>query len=569
MRDYSSSASTSKEVQNLKAANDATIPHFQAHNYCIEDVFASRPLMRVPPYQRSYSWGVREATTLLNDVLQSYEAGRPHFLGAMVLVQRSQSEFDLIDGQQRLTTLSILAAIIRDLDPDSQIGERLAEFLYNEQGGYYRLQLNHFDLKFFEDVILRDGATLKLEDESAKDIVSESRLHIIENALALQKSLKRFTESERAQIANHLLTECLFVIVVVPDSDSGARVFRVLNTRGKQPNDHDILKSELFELAKLSDEDAAIFGRLWSEYEIRLGGSAFDDLLRQIRTIYDPSGRDEFITGFKSSVIVHHDPLDFLQKILPRYVDACRQIDSANVLFRKSASQINSYLRHLATLDHNGWRAPALKYLVDGKEDGKQAELFFAGLERLGFYLQFAVTDRGARMRRYRRVIDVLPAEDLLFEDDGPFALSDEEIARLRERLSGRFPNYMQRKSLAFKLNSLLPGGEQLPFQEEPTLEHILPRNPPAESDWMEAWPSPQERYDIADTIGNFALLSRDQNQSADRLDYAQKRKIYFKGRRAQYALTRHVKSYKEWTREAVTLRTEKLVDLLISAWDF
>ena len=91
----------------------------RAQESSVRAIFAPGERLQMPPYQRSYSWETREANELLGDLIDSVKTGTPHFVGAIVLIHGAENGvLEIVDGQQRLTTLTILLAVLRDLEPD-------------------------------------------------------------------------------------------------------------------------------------------------------------------------------------------------------------------------------------------------------------------------------------------------------------------------------------------------------------------------------------------------------------------------------------------------------------------
>jgi hypothetical protein len=189
----------------------------------------------------------------------------------------------------------------------------------------------------------------------------------------------------------------------VDDRDGGYKVFRVLNTRGKEPNAHDIIKTDLFERAGFNVDEADAQSRTWAEHEALLGGSGFDDLLRQIRFIHDRSNKGDLISGYRKSNLGRMSPRTFLGTILPEYVSAYSQIRRGEIKLAGRSEEVNRFLTHLRTLDHHMWRAPALKFLVEFRNAPDMAPDFFRHLERIGFLMQLVVLNREQRNKRYRR----------------------------------------------------------------------------------------------------------------------------------------------------------------------
>lgn len=534
-------------------------------------LFAPGEALCMPPYQRSYSWTDREALELFSDLRESTETGTPHFVGAIVLVRTDAGgALEIVDGQQRLTTLTILLAALRDLETDPAHADALHSYIGDPpnkmlgEAARWRLTLNHIDGPFFLENIQQRGSTLTLENESGE---SDSQGRMTGNALAFLKELRGMNDSERRALAEVVCHRCGLVRVTVSDRDQGYKVFRVLNTRGKEPNAHDIIKTDLFEKANFSVEEADHYARGWLEHEARLGGGAFDDLLQQIRFLFDKSPKGSLVNGFRKAVLQRVDVRTFLDDLLPRYVEAYEEITTGKVDLGDVTEAVQGKLNQLRALDARNWRAPAIKFLVDRRENPAKAPEFFDNLERLGYVLQLIVPERDQRNKRYRRVIDAIDNDKQLFSNSGPFAISRDEARKVRDRLLGRFGTFGQRRSMALRLNAALEDGEMLAPDADATVEHVLPRNVSEDSFWLTVWPDAKKRRDQADTLGNFVLLPRVLNQQADRLDFRQKTAIYFSGDETPFALTRDLKDLQSWTPDVVRKRTERLAEILAGAW--
>ena len=534
----------------------------------IRDLLEPGRTFRIPAYQRSYSWHESDAVALVNDLIDAYDDARSHFLGAIVTVETNiKFHFEIADGQQRLTTLSMIMACLRDNILDRSVSEQIHTALCDDVTvGGWRLTLNHVDAPFFRNLLQRRGATA-FADALTSEIQSHQLLR--DNLLAIRELILTLSQRDRLGLSQFVADRCPIVHVQVESRDVGYKVFQVLNTRGRQPSAHDILKTELFERAKLTSEEADLVARAWTNYEARLGAKDFDDLLRQIRSLHDRQMRGDFVTGFCQSVLAVIPPRDFLQVQLPRHVDAFLELRSGQINLSREMPAVNAHLARLRSLEHTGWRAPALQFLVMHDRDADAAREFFCDLERLAFTLQLVITDREVRARRYRRVADDVVSDHQLFASDGALSLSLEEREKFSQRLLGRFGSVSQRRALALKLNSLFPDGESLESDSDATVEHILPRNPGDSSDWVQIWPDLAERRELCDTLGNFCLLAKSDNQKADRLDFLAKRDQIFRqtGGSGSFALTRDAARYEKWTPEIVKARTSRLCDLLIQDW--
>lgn len=543
----------------------------------VRELFPGTGDLRVPPFQRGFSWTEREVRALLSDLITAFEGQNTYFLGAIVVIQtRPKSRTDVVDGQQRLTTLTMMLAVLRDLAVSSDAQSRLHRYVAQDKPTImttaffpekpkYQLTLNHHDNTFFEQHVQERDATNHVESLDISQL-AESEQGMVRAIGFIRDAMLEMSPESRSRFATWLTDQVSFVRVRVTEHNLGYRVFLGLNGRGLPLADHDILKSILIEQSGLAGAKAMQQSDRWMDYSRRIGSAAFGDLLKQIRWLYDRQSRGEFIDGLVYALKPRVNISEFLQTVLPRFVDAYE----AAVLGRydriepgPSARRSLSFLR---AMDHVQWRALALYGLYEFGEDADRIARFMSRLERLANFLQHAVSDRETRQRRYRRVQDALDA-GAADDQESPFDLSSADQQKFLARLSGRFGNFKQRRGLALRLNAILTTSELVEPEDDATLEHILPRAVPPDSEWAVLWPDQADREELTDSLGNFTLLPHSENQGADRADYDAKLEIYFRPGARVFGLSRDLKSIKSWTPAAVRERRDRHVALLAREW--
>lgn len=539
----------------------------RAQESTLADLLCNGMEMAMPPYQRSYSWEANEAQALLSDLQDVSESNEKHFIGAIVLV-KDGDRFLIVDGQQRLTTLTILLSVLRDMESDAARKDEIQALIADmggKKGPTWRISLNHIDGPYFREAIQTPGSAVS-SDAEPND--SESQRRMKRNLENFKKTVRDLSPDSQRALAETIRNRILLVKVVVEDWDGGYNVFRVLNTRGKAPNSHDIIKTDLLENANLTPKEADQFSREWSEHEARLSGSGFDDLLNQISTLYARKAK-KGASEFRKAVInkTSGGARQFLGKELPAYVDAYVTISTGEGQFGNMTQRVNECLNHLRLIDHQLWRAPALKFLVNHNGSPENAFAFFKSLERFAFGAMMAITDQRSRQRRYQKIADNADNPRALLAENGPLSLSREERREISNRLRSRFGAFSQRRAIALRMNGEIESGKALGPGDGATVEHVLPKNLPAESPWKNAWPNSSVHRDLVDTIGNFALLSSALNQKADNLSFDEKRDLYFEQGDPEFALTRDIKDKVAWTPEVTRNRTEHLSKIMEQAW--
>lgn len=543
----------------------------------IRDVFSATTDIRVPPFQRSYAWEDEETEILIKDLLDAFRHNTVYFLGAIVVIRpRNRGPSDVVDGQQRLTTLTIILAVLRDLSPSTDeqalihtmIGHETMGMMFGG-GQRWRITLNTADTPFFREHVQERKATRRQEEIRAftKSGVSESQSRLAAAVNQMYDYLSDMSDEERSRFAQWLLDEVTMVRVRVSEYSVAYRVFQSLNHRGKPLSDHDILKSALFERAGFSVEEAREQSERWNKYTIRLGDRGFGDMLKQVRSIYDRESAGDMVADLIAAIIPRGGFRTFLGDQLPRFVSAYDAIVNGNTAGVNLGPEALRRICYLRSIHHESWRAPAIAFLVDHAHSAEQSDRFFWALDRLAYTLQYSVKDREYRHKRYRRVLDAMDKPGMLFDSESPLDLTEREKSDLVERLRGRFPNFKQRRALLMRISASVEGGAALDPRTDCTVEHILPRTPSKGSEWYEEWSKARDREELTECIGNFTLLTHAENQEADRKSFSDKLAIYFRNGAPSYAYSNDLKGRTTWTPEDVRVRRDALIARLAQDW--
>jgi uncharacterized protein with ParB-like and HNH nuclease domain len=250
---------------------------------------------------------------LLNDLLGSIDGEvsveelDPYFLGSIVLIKGDKPEAQVVDGQQRLITLTILLVVLRELAHDEGMRRGLEGFLL-EQGNIllgtpdrFRLTVRERDQEFFAHYIQARGGVKKVKDINAG--LTDSQENFKQNALLFLNRLGGLADDQRQRLAQYVVLRCYLVLVWTPDLDSAYRIFSILNDRGLDLSHADILKAEI--IGKIIPESLqGEYARKWEEAEERLGREAFKDLFAHVRMIYRKNKlRATVLKEFRESVV--------------------------------------------------------------------------------------------------------------------------------------------------------------------------------------------------------------------------------------------------------------------------
>lgn len=546
----------------------------------LSEIFSDLYAFRVPRYQRPYAWEAEHAEQLLDDLLDATgdDAGAevsglaPYFLGSVVLVRPdlNRTETDVVDGQQRLTTLSLLIACLRDrLPPEfaSNLDERLRQRCdpLLERPEVPRLRLRDRDQVFYADHILASNGLQQKLDVTK---LSDSQRNLWKNAQLIRERLAGLGEARAERLAKFTLTRCYLVVVTTLDRRSAYRIFSVLNDRGMDLQATDILKSEI--IARLPEIDRETYARRWEDVEEELGRDGFLDLIAHIRMIRRKAKlRKSVLDEVQEHVLPSVEPRDFVDELLVPLGQAMTVLLDAGHESAQHAEEINSVIRCLHFVDNSDWIPPALAFYRRERANAAVVLRFLRDLERLAASLMVRRVNITNRIVRYGSVLLAIEAEQDLYADSSPLQLTDDEKNETLAALAGDIYLVTRiRRSVVLRLDQFLGDGMATYNHSYITVEHVLPQNPATGSTWLSSFPHEEERLALVHKLGNLALLSRRKNSSANNRPFSEKKQSYFtKGGVSTFALTTDVVGESEWTPEVIRARQERLLGVLKEGW--
>jgi uncharacterized protein with ParB-like and HNH nuclease domain len=375
----------------------------QATEYPIYKVFSNDFVFTIPLYQRPYAWTTEQAGELLEDLLVSLGNGNepidnvnPYFLGSIVLIKKDKSEAQVVDGQQRLSTLTILLAVLRTL-VEKKYADALTKLLYEESDPFlgvpnrYRLTLAKRDEEFFQKYIQDEGGIHKLKDLDSAAL-SDSQKNIKNNSILFLQSLKILSDAQRLRLGQFIINRCFIVVVSTPDFDSAYRIFSVLNERGLDLSITDILKADV--IGKISNEQKEKYTETWEKIELELGRETFKELFSHIRMIYRKAKlANAVLSEIRKYVEPINQPQHFIDKILHPFAEAFHDIKNTNYQSENRAAVVNNLFGWLNKIDNADWLPPAILYLSKNSNDSHSIEHFFTDLERLAAGLMIQRTN--------------------------------------------------------------------------------------------------------------------------------------------------------------------------------
>jgi hypothetical protein len=498
----------------------------------------------------------------------------PYFLGSIVLIKKEAAPTaDVVDGQQRLTTLTILLAAIRASITGPSASE-ITHLIY-EKGSIilgtrdrFRLTLRERDAEFFQRYVQKEDGMVQLNGEVEES--TDSQKHIRKNAQLLLQNLSQIPEADRIRLAQFMVMRCYLVVVATPDLDAAYRIFSVLNSRGLDLSATDILKSEIIGGIPPGQRDS--YTERWEDTEEDLGREGFAELFSHIRMVYRRSKpKGTLIKEFKEHVTEVNQPAQFIDQVLLPMARAFDELTNETYQSSSQAEAVNESLKWLNRLEFTDWMPPALAFAVRHRTQSDAMRSFFRDLERLAYGLLITRAGINDRIDRFSSLTSAVIQNTDLNAATSPLQLSSAEQDAAYERLNGPFYESFSaraRTTLLLRLDSLLSGGGAQYDHKVVTVEHVLPQTPAIDSDWAAWFPRQDERDLWTHRLGNLALLTRKKNSSASNFDFDRKKQAYFAvGGVSPFVLTTQVLHTQEWTRSVVQERQEELLGLLGEHW--
>lgn len=561
----------------------------------VKDIFSSNYLFNIPGYQRPYAWTTLQARDLFDDLWgflqqnpepnstnqKALEEAPTYFLGSVVLIkEKDRAEATVVDGQQRLTTLTILLSVLRESVPSAAV-DAISEYIY-EKGNIisqlpdrFRLKLRELDAEFFQKYVQKpDGLkALVSMDKSSSEIDTDAKRNIMENARALSEKVSELSPEQAQSLAICIANRCYIVAVSTADFQSAFRIFSVLNSRGLDLGPTDILKARLLEnVAEHAPNRSEVITKAWEDMEVDLGRDGFLELFTHIRAILKKTKAKESLLDELTGEIKTIRSVDFFDGTLVPAKMAFTEIRDADYSHSEYGREVNSRLSWLNRIEFKDWVPPAMSFWMKHKTDGSKVARFLTDLERLTYGLLILRESDTTRIARFGDVTRELERDQDLFASTSRLQLSPSEQTRILSVLDGPFYSELRspvaRKSVLLRLDSILASGEATYDHPIISVEHVLPQNPGIGSQWENWFPKLEDREFWTHRLANLVLLAKSINSSARNFAFERKKTSYFVRKGVTtFALTVPVIGQSDWTPTVLQNRQKKLVTELKSHW--
>ncbi len=544
----------------------------------IDRLFApTQMILKIPVYQRNYDWTETNVRRLMEDIKTVVEEKKPHFIGAIVYMESQNSdlgmpEYLIIDGQQRLTTITLLLQALKDLCDESDKDQKTAKQIETWLTNMFAPEEYKIKLKPIKSDNVQYEALLNHD----LDIIDQNS-HIYKNYEVARKAFVSWIKSgiTPQEILNALRQLQVVGISLKKGEDDPQIIFESINSTGVALTNSDLIRNFLL----MSDHDQdRLFEEYWLPIENALrrdnDNSQMDLFFRQyvIMKSHAPvTGRkvySSFVELFKKNGYTHESALQEIKK----YVDIYSTFlypDSTNY-----SDEIKGYLADLNQLNQTTCY-PFLMHVfadfenqvIDRSTLNKILKLITVYLIRRSICNIPTNSLNGLFAYLYSRVFRISANKTKYYESINKFMFAQKTKDAVPDDASLRFSlvhgNSYQNVSLCKLLLRDIENGdtkERLSVKNL-TIEHIMPRT--LSRSWRQ-FISDKDHEKYVNTLGNLSITGY--NSEMSNKSFEEKKKILKQNSRVQ-VLNEDVVNKDKWTIEDIVSRGNRLANVLIKKY--
>lgn len=564
--------------------------NFKTENNTFRKLIGNGLTYRIPRFQRDYSWTDDEWEDLWMDLQGTLPVGGEpaHYMGYLVLQSADDKSFEVIDGQQRLTTVSVIVlAVLKNLQRlvdsgnDAEANKRRMEQIRQTYIGYLdpvtlvaraKLSLNRNNNSYYQDYLVPLGH-LPQRGFRASEHLLRKAFEWFDKRVA--DYLKKSTGNEGrrlAQFVEDLSDRLFFTVITVTDELNAYKVFETLNARGVRLSATDLLKNYLFsvldrngngqphehELRNLEDRWEAMVGRL--------GAESFPDFLRVHWNSRRSFARQAELFKTVRSQVKSREAVFLLLREMEQDLDAYLALSSP-----ETSDWSPEAKQHAATLKTFNVRQPyplllAARRSFDAPDFSSLLRACVVISMRFNVICSYSTAEQE---RTYNAVAEriakgeipnlgaALGAMQSIYPADTAFRTAfAEKTIRTTQSRNNRVVRY-----ILCALEKHLSGNEHNFASDGFNIEHVLPQNP--EAGW-EAF-SDEEADAMAYRLGNMTLMQSGANKDLGNTRYAAKRPVF---EHSGFAITRKLAAdHAEWTPERIAAHQNWMATQATAIW--
>ena len=235
--------------------------HYTSNNITLCDIVENNICFNIPIYQRLYVWKELQVNKLLEDIYDAYSRDEDNYYLGGVVTYSNGKKLDLIDGQQRFTTLWLICMVVSSIEPN--VCNEMKCFCGNEEELRIQFAIRPQITKFLISRMKKS----KYDDCDTKQVSD------VKNMIDAIGNIESFCEDDKRReylvdFASFLMTKVILVRTEIPEETDLNKLFELINGRGQQLSQTDILKSHILDLIRKEtngNEDLLIrYGQIWN-----------------------------------------------------------------------------------------------------------------------------------------------------------------------------------------------------------------------------------------------------------------------------------------------------------------
>ncbi|MBO1351655.1 MAG: DUF262 domain-containing protein [Hormoscilla sp. GUM202] len=546
------------------------------------DLISNGKIYRVPLFQRDYSWTEENWEDLWQDIEALYwESSTSHYMGAIVLQSSPDSEKELIviDGQQRLATLSIIAiAVIEKLrqlvekkvDPEANqerqeiimrtyIGDKDPRSLHYSS----RLILNANNNDFYESNLINLRKPLNIRSLAKSNQKIWQAYNFFTNKIEEIKSIIQDGEKIASFLTEIVAERLVFIQITVENELNAYMVFETLNARGIELSSTDLLKNYLFSLFQ-DPEVLEIAQSQWQGIINTVRMEKFPSFMRYYLKMKHNRVRGDRLFKLVREDITDAEQAFYLLDQLEKYSNLFLALDNPKDEFWGKTPENYPHVRALNILGvKQVYPVLFAAYQHFDPEDFTRVLKLAATIsfrysivsslnpnELDAVYNQVAIKIENGQIKSPQQVFNELRQ---VYVPDDKFKQDFSLLA-----ISTKGP---KKKLVRYILSKLEADASGVEVNEDSfSIEHILPQEPT--DDWRQHFPDAR-REEMVDRLGNLTLLEPALNCEIGEKSYQLKREKY---QQSVYTLTAIIKA-EEWTADSIYNRQRDLARQAVHIW--
>jgi uncharacterized protein with ParB-like and HNH nuclease domain len=531
----------------------------------------------IPKFQRDYTWETEHWDDLWQDIAALSKEADEHYMGYLVLQTSNNKDFQIIDGQQRLTTMSLLVLAtlkcikeLIDSGVDADNNAKRKESLLNSYIGYIDpvtlISNNKLKLNRNSDDYYKQHLVLLKELPLRNTNTSEKHMRECFNWY-FERIRKEFKTGEKlAAYIDNIVDKLFFTVIEVTDQINAFRVFETLNARGVQLSSSDLLKNHLFSVVDETRPHISEIEELesiWSKIVGKLGNQKFEDYLRYYWNSLNKSvGKKNLFKAVKLS-IKSKDQVFELIRNLNDTADIYLAIQNPEDEYWKEKPEVRKSLRELKLFQIRQTNSLFLSALRNLEDDS------FKKLAKICAVISFRYNIIGglnpnAQEDIYNSVaLEMAANKKFSVQSFQDIYVSDSNFENdfSTKEFKNTSRNHKIVKYILSKIEIYQYQNEIDPESDLFTIEHILPES--AEDTWG-AFTFEEINRSVF-RIGNLTLLEKKLNREAGHLPYEKKINLF---QQSNCELTKSIPiNYATWNEDKVAARQRELARHAKSIW--